>query len=62
MRDRSKYLNINGYLRLWCKIHGLPMIAKRCRICGEELDPKWEARNNGYLCLKCLYKKRLDKT
>jgi len=54
-------ININGYLRLYCKIHDLPMIPKRCRDCGNELDGKYKARHNGYLCLKCLRERRVAK-
>jgi len=50
----------HNYLRLYCAINELPMIPKRCRVCGEELDAKWEARKKGYICLRCLRQKRLD--
>lgn len=44
---------INGYLRLYCKIFGIPQIPKRCRVCGAELDTGYRGRNTGFLCRDC---------
>ncbi len=49
-------LILNGYLRLYCAILGLPMIPKRCRVCGAELDKKYKHRHAGYLCKACFRK------
>jgi len=43
----------NGYLRLAGLILGLPIMPKRCRVCGRELDSKYKKRGRGYLCLEC---------
>ena len=59
---------INGYMRLWCKIYGIPEDAdmsqspKRCRVCGGELDVKYIKRGRGYLCRECLNTKRRERT
>ncbi len=44
---------INGYLRLYCAIFGIPKIPKRCRVCGAELDTEYQKRDVGFLCLDC---------
>ena len=44
---------LNGYLRLYCAIVGLPLPPKRCRVCGGEVDLKWKARKAGCICLDC---------
>ena len=44
---------LNGYLRLYCRIKGLPLPPKRCRKCGGEVDAKYLKRNVGYLCIEC---------
>jgi len=51
-------MNLNGYLRLYCKIKEIPAPPKRCRVCNGELDAKWKARQHGHLCLRCLMAKR----
>ena len=44
---------LNGYLRLYCIIKGIPPPPPRCRDCEGELDAKYQARKSGRLCLKC---------
>jgi hypothetical protein len=51
----------NGYLRLYCKIRGIPPPPPRCRICKAELDAKYQKRKSGYLCLKCYRQKNIER-
>ena len=46
-----------GYLRLLYKIFCIPREIKSCRVCDGDLDDKYKARGQGYLCYKC-YKYR----
>lgn len=52
---------LNGYLRLYCKIKGIPPLPPRCRKCGAELDAGYKKRKAGYLCLKCYHQRNAER-
>jgi hypothetical protein len=42
---------LNGYLKLYCKIKGVP--CPICHICGHVLDGEYKKRKHGLLCKNC---------
>ena len=56
MKNKIKGLIFNAYLRLYCKIEGIPPVPKRCQVCGAEVVERLD--KTGYICENCRDKQK----